>query len=193
MGPEINTGGGSALAYPSACHSLDWRGGLRLRHRGLARPHIQTRGQERLPVPVVFGRSENAAAATATPFDSFSSQKELAELLNETRLGFGRTIALWGFIALQQICCELDARVGVEDWVIAAECRIATCPAKSYHGSAYPRSGFRSTPHIVPKPKPIRVDSRPPGSIFHRRSHALGHLGRSRVPVERHRNIHFWV
>ena len=149
MGPEINTGGGSALAYPSACHSLDWRGGLRLRHRGLARPHIQTRGQERLPVPVVFGRSENAAAATATPFDSFSSQKELAELLNETRLGFGRTIALWGFIALQQICCELDARVGVEDWVIAAECRIATCPAKSYHGSAYPRSGFRSTSFII--------------------------------------------
>src|ERR1022692_3429178 len=56
VGPEI-TGGGFALAYPSACHSLDWRGGLRLRHRGLARPHIQTRGQERLPVPVVFGRS----------------------------------------------------------------------------------------------------------------------------------------
>jgi len=93
VGPEINTGGGSALAYPSACHSLDWRGGLRLRHRGLARPHIQTRGQERLPVPVVFGRSENAAAATATPFDSFSSQKELAELAAQWPAD--RLVAIW--------------------------------------------------------------------------------------------------
>ena len=30
-------------------------------------------------------------------------------------------------------------------------------------------------------------------SILHRRSHPLGHLGRSRVPVERHRDIELWV
>ena len=36
-------------------------------------------------------------------------------------------------------------------------------------------------------------DSNPRVSIFHRRPHARGNLGRSRTPVERHRNIHPWA
>src|SRR5580658_8784142 len=34
----------------------------------------------------------------------------------------------------QQFRCALVARVGVQGWVIVAKYRIATCPAKSYHG-----------------------------------------------------------
>ena len=49
-----------------------------------------------------------------------------------------------GFHCIAAKLLRVGWAVGVEEWVIAADCHIAICPAKSYHGSAYPRSGFRS-------------------------------------------------
>jgi homoserine acetyltransferase len=56
---------------------------------------------------------------------------------------FGRTIALWRFIALQQFLADIDDDFS---WSVAtaavAMMRIRNCPAKSYYASSYPRSGF---------------------------------------------------